>query len=120
VLARVLAQGHRVGENVVTDLGHHRDPSGDLPGNELVDPLSLLERQRPELAHHAAAEDSVDPESVDVVLDRCLQRLLVDVGATGRERRGNSDPDALHALAGKGLGGAGLPRVHSPAYSGRR
>ena len=107
-------EGDRVGERVVADLGHDRHAARGPAVHDLVDPHALGERQRPELAHHAAAEDPVDPQRVDVVLDRRLQPLLVDVPAVRGERRRDRDPQAVHGVAREALGRREHPRSKPP------
>ena len=99
VLLAVLGERDRVGEDVVADLSHHRDAPAGALGDELVDAHALAERERPELPHDSAAEDPVDPEPVDVVVDRCGQQVVIDVAAVVRERGRDRDPETTDALA---------------------
>ena len=58
-----------VRKRVVSHLRHHRHAAADRARDDLVHALALGHGERPELAHDAAAEDAVDLEAVDVVLD---------------------------------------------------
>ena len=104
VLDRVLAQLDRVREDVMAHLCHDRHAPGGLSRHELVHPLPFVERQGPELAHHAAAEDAVHAQPVDVVVDGTGKRILVDLPAVRGERSGDRDPEARDLLAGQLLG----------------
>jgi hypothetical protein len=99
----VLAELDHVREDVMAHLSHHRDAARGLAHDQLVDPPALGDRERPELAHHAAAEDAVHAHAVDVVLDRGCEQVLVDVLAVGAERRRDGDPQAPDLLAGQCL-----------------
>jgi hypothetical protein len=111
----VLGERDGVGEHVMPHLRHHGHAPADTFRHELVHALALVERERPELPHHAAAEDPVDSECVDVVVDRRGQQVLVDVTAVVRERRRDRYPQSAHALARKRLRRAEDGRAHAGA-----
>ena len=115
VLLGVLGERHCVGEDVVADLGHHRDAAAGALGDELVDAHALAERERPELPHHPAAEDAVDAQRFHVVLDRRREQVLLDVAAVIAERRGYRDPQTADALARQRLCRAEDGRAHAGA-----
>ena len=99
--------------DVVADLSHDRHAARGLARHELVHALALVERERPELAHHAPQKMPSTPQPVDVAVDRGAECVLVDLPAVRRERSGDRDPEALDLLAGQLLRGRRRAHVHA-------
>jgi len=117
---RVPGQLDRLRRAVLPRVREHRAlPSCPL-GHHLGEVAPLRPGQRPELAHHPAAEDPVDRQVAGEPVQVGAQRGLVD-GAGGVERDRDGRPQAGEPLPRRLLG-LGLRVVHAapPAVRGSR
>jgi hypothetical protein len=105
---------------VLPGVGEHRAPAPGPLHHDLGQLPPLRAGQRPELAHHPAAEDPADAQAAGEPVQVRAQRGLVE--QAGRvERGGGGRPQAGEAVAGRLLG-VRLRVVHGrpPATASRR